>query len=52
MCMSIGFYNLAILIAFSDDLYDIDSNLFLVAKLQFQFQFQFHMLNSLHTISH
>ena len=26
MCMSIGFYNLAILIAFSHDLYSTDSN--------------------------
>ena len=32
MCMSIGFYNLAILIAFSNDLYNIDSNFFLVPK--------------------
>ena len=30
--MSIGFYNLAIFIAFSHDLYGIDSNFFLVAK--------------------
>ena len=28
MCMSVGFYNLAILIAFSHDLYGVDSHFF------------------------
>ena len=32
MCMSIGFYNLAILIASSHDMYGIDANYFPVAK--------------------
>ena len=32
MCMSICFYNLAILIAFSHDWHSIDSNFFLVPK--------------------
>ena len=32
MCMSIRFYNLAILIAFSHDRHSIDSNFFLVPK--------------------
>ena len=32
MCVSMGFYNLAIFIAFSHDLYGIDSNFFLMVK--------------------
>ena len=32
MCTSTGFYNLATSVAFSHDLYGIDSNFFLVAK--------------------
>ena len=49
ICKSTGFYNLAISIAFSHDLYGIDWNCFLVAKALFPFyvRSKFAYLNSI-----